>query len=308
VSSLPSRVTPPTKRGRRYRPSQQWGVGYFLYFLKHNPIGIVGLTIVVSIGIVAIIAPWIVPYGAEQTRIGETLMPPSGTHWFGTDGSGFDVFSRVLLATRTDIPVAVGAAGGAMVVGVLLGVIAGYFGNRGGIGGVGSEVLMRIMDVLQAIPIFVLAMALVTATGPSALNAGIATAFVATPVFLRLSRGQVLVMREMPFVEAARCAGAGPRRIAFRHILPGILSPAIISMSVNVGIAILLIAGLSFVGAGVRAPTPEWGLMIANGSRDVITGQWWTSMFPGLALAVTVLGFSLTGEALGRILDPLHRR
>lgn len=281
---------------------------YFIYVVRSSPLSIVGVSIVASVLLLTLISPWIVPYDPENASTGETLQAPSGKHLLGTDSSGLDILSRLLTATRTDIPVAILATLGAMVIGVGLGVVAGYFGNRRGLKGMPGEILLRVMDVLQAFPVFILAMALVASTGPSPLNVGIAVTFVNAPIFLRLIRQQVLGLREMSYVEAARCAGAKPLRIAFVNILPGVVSPALIQGSVTVGFAILLTAGLSFVGAGVPAPTPEWGLMIANGSHDIQTGQWWTSVFPGLALAVTVLGFALTGEAVGRALDPLQRR
>lgn len=288
--------------------AQGWGWRYFVYFLRNNPISIVGISIVLVVAIVTVIAPWIVPYDPETARPGETLLPPSASHPFGTDDNSLDVLSRVIAATRTDIPVAVIATLISMVVGMGLGVLAGYFGDRRGPAGFASESMLRFMDVLQAFPVFVLAMVLVAGTGASALNVGVAIAFVSMPIFLRLTRGQVLALREMPYVEAARCAGASSLRVAFRNILPGVVSPALVQASVTVGFAVLLTAGLSFVGAGVPPPTPEWGLMISTGSHTIITGQWWTSVFPGIALAITVFGFSLLGETLSRAFDPLQRR
>lgn len=295
---------------RRERPgsSGRSGFAYFLFFLRTNPIAIAALGIVFVVVLLTIISPYIVPFDPEEALEGKILLPPGGEHWFGTDSSGLDVFSRVLTATRTDIPVAVAATAVALIVGVALGVAAGYFGNRRGLAGIANEGMLRVMDVLQAFPVFILALALVAGTGTSKLNVGIAVAFVNAPIFLRLIRGQVLGLREMPYVEAARCAGASPLRVAFVNILPGVISPALVQASVTIGFAILLTAGLSFVGAGVPAPTPEWGLMISSGSHDIQTGQWWTSVFPGLALAITVFGFALTGEALGRALDPTQRR
>lgn len=284
------------------------GLGYFAYFLRTNPVSIVGFGIVAAIFVITIVAPWIVPYDPENARAGETHLHPGADHWLGTDKNGFDLLSRVLVATRTDIPIAIGATFAAMLVGVSLGVITGYFGNRRGAASIASEGLLRVTDVLQAFPVFVFALALVTAAGPSKLNVGIAIAVVNAPVFLRLVRAQVLSLRERPFVEAARCAGASPLRVAFGNILPNVVAPALVQASISIGFAVLLTAGLSFIGAGVAPPTPEWGLMIANGAEDVTTGFWWTAIFPGIALAITVLGFALTGEALGRILDPTQRR
>lgn len=281
---------------------------YLVSFLRANPAGLFGLCIIAVLVLCALLAPLIVPYDPEEVRGGSILEGPSSSHWFGTDSVGLDVFSRVVSATRVDLPIAVGSTVVALVLGVILGVATGYFGGRGGVGGALSEALLRVLDVLQAFPVFIFALALVAAAGPSSLNVGIAITFVATPAFLRLIRGQVLSLREMPFVEAARCGGAGPLRIAFVHLLPGVLGPALIQASITVGFAILLTSGLSFVGAGVAPPTPEWGLMIANGAQHVTTGQWWTYIFPGGALALSVLGFALAGEAVGRLIDPRQRR
>lgn len=281
---------------------------HFFRLVRGSAASLLGSIIVAVVLAVTAFSPLLAPHDPQKVFPGEPLSPPSITHWFGTDASGLDIFSRVVTATRTDIPVALAATAVSMVIGVTLGILTGYFGGRGGVGGVASEFVLRLMDVLQAFPVFVLAMVMVAASGPSAVNVGIAIAFVNIPIFMRLTRGQILGLRDMPFIEAARCAGGSPLRIAFVNALPNVVSPALIQASVTAGYAILLTAGLSFIGAGVRAPTPEWGLMIATGSRHIVTGQWWPSIFPGLALGLTVFGFALTGQALGRALDPLQRR
>ena len=283
-------------------------IRYYLRFVRSRPAGVFGGLIVTTVLVVTIIAPWITTHDPERTIPGNVLEPPSADHWFGTDAASLDVFSRVIAATRTDIPVAFAATAASLIVGVILGVIAGYFGDRRGIGGAVAEVIMRILDVFQAFPVFVLALVLVAAAGASAVNVGIAIAFVNAPIFARLIRGQLLGLRRMPFVEAARCAGGTPLRVAFRNVMPNVISPAFVQGSVTLGFAILLTAGLSFVGAGVAAPTPEWGLMMASGGRHIITGQWWPSVFPGLALGLTILGFALLGEVLGQAINPLERR
>ena len=289
--------------GRRESPFR-----YYLRFVLSRPAGIFGLVMVSGVLIVTIIAPWIIPHDPEKTLPGLILEPPSAAHWFGTDATGLDVFSRVIAATRTDIPVAFAATAASMAIGVILGVIAGYFGERRGLGGAVSEVIMRILDIFQAFPVFVLALVLVAAAGSGALNVGIAIAFVNAPIFARLIRGQILGLRRMPFVEAARCAGGTPLRVAFGNVMPNVISPAFVQASVTLGFAILLTAGLSFVGAGVAAPTPEWGLMVASGGRHIITGEWWPSVFPGLALGGTILGFAFLGEVMGQAINPLERR
>jgi peptide/nickel transport system permease protein len=219
-----------------------------------------------------------------------------------------DIFSRVIFSARIDLAIAVLGALFSLVIGSPLGLIAGYFSGTRGVWGWVSEAVMRVADVLQAFPVFVLAIALVAALGQSARNVIIAIAFVNAPIYLRLLRTQALSLRERRFVDAARVAGNSELRIVFRHILPNAMAPAIIQASVNMGWAVLLTAGLSFVGAGVRVPTPEWGSMIAVGAQNMVTGQWWPALFPGVAIALTVLGFALIGDSLELLLDPVRRR
>jgi peptide/nickel transport system permease protein len=166
---------------------------------------------------------------------------------------------------------------------------------------------MRVFDVSLAFPVFIFALALVAVLGASATNVILAMIFVNTPVFVWLTRSEVLSIRERPFVEAARCSGNGDLRIAFRHVLPNSLAAPLTQLSVVLGFSILLTAGLSFLGAGVPVPTPEWGLMVSQGASTMITGQWWTALFPGLALATAVLGFALVGDGLRIFLDPKQR-
>jgi peptide/nickel transport system permease protein len=212
----------------------------------------------------------------------------------GTDASGYDIFSRVIAAPRTDLTIALVANGLSLLVGVLLGLIAGYYRNWM------TELLMRVSDVMQSFPVFISAMVLVALAGRSTANIVIALAFVYAPIYLRLTRSEVLSQRTRGFVEAARALGNSEISIALRHVLPNSLTPALIQASVTVGFAILLTAGLSFVGAGVRPPTPEWGLMISVGANQIILGEWWPSVFPGIAISLTVFGFAVLGNALER--------
>ncbi len=224
-----------------------------------------------------------------QAAMGEAPWP----HWFGTDASGLDVFSRTLVAARTDLVIALAANGLSFALGVLLGVLAGYFRNPA------TETLMRASDLLQSFPVFITAMILVALAGRSWVNIILALTLLYTPIYLRLTRAEVLSLKERGFVEAARIAGLSEFRIALRHVLPNALQPALVQSSVTVGFAILLTAGLSFVGAGVRPPTPEWGLMIANGAGQIVLGDWWPALFPGIAVSLTVFGFAALGHALG---------
>jgi peptide/nickel transport system permease protein len=226
----------------------------------------------------------------------------------GTDVSGMDIFSRVIYSGRIDLTIALFGTLFSLLIGSPLGLIAGYFSGTKGVWGWISEGIMRSADVLQAFPVFVLAIGLVAALGQSVRNVIFAIAFVNAPIYLRLLRTQALSLRERRFVEAARVAGNSELRIVFRHILPNAAAPAIVQLSVTMGWAVLLTAGLSFVGAGVEVPTPEWGSMIAVGAQNMITGQWWPALFPGIAIALTVLGFALVGDSLEFMLDPVRRR
>jgi len=290
------------------QPRRAGRLELFVLVLRQNPLFAFGYTLILVIVALALLAPVIVPYDPEEANAAITLQPPSASHWLGTDISGMDILSRVIVSARIDLVIAVLGTLLSVAVGVPLGLIAGYFAGRKGLWGWTSEGVMRAADVLQAFPVFVLAIALVAALGQSARNVIIAIAFVNAPIYLRLLRTQALSLRERRFVDAARVSGGSERRIVFRHILPNASAPAIIQSSVNMGWAVLLAAGLSFVGAGVRVPTPEWGSMIAVGAPNMITGQWWPALFPGVAIAVTVLGFALIGDSLELMLDPVRRR
>jgi peptide/nickel transport system permease protein len=221
--------------------------------------------------------------------IGGRLQAPP--HWMGTDQSGLDVFSRIITAPRTDMTIALLAAVLSCIVGTLLGLVAGYQRN------IATECLMRVSDVLQAFPVFITAMMLVALAGRSSINIVIALVLVYTPIFVRLTRAEVMGQVPRTYVEAARAAGNRPIVIAFRHVLPNSLVPSIVQSSATVGFAIILTAGLSFVGAGVRPPTPEWGLMISQGAPQLILGQWWCSVFPGLAMSIVVFGYAVVGHS-----------
>ncbi len=274
-----------------------------------------GLAIVATACLLALIGPVIGPYDPTITTIDISAPPPALTevpglfidwvsgrletppHWMGTDASGYDIFSRVIAAPRTDLVIALTANILSLAIGVILGLLAGYFRNFA------TELLMRVSDVMQSFPVFISAMVLVALAGRSTTNIVIALAFVYTPIYIRLTRSEVLSQKTRGFIEAARAIGNSELMIAFRHVLPNSLTPALIQSSVTIGFAILLTAGLSFVGAGVRPPTPEWGLMISTGANQIILGEWWPSVFPGLAISLTVFGFAVVGNALERRYD-----
>jgi peptide/nickel transport system permease protein len=289
------------------RPRRTGKLELFVLILRQRKLFALGYFLIGAIVVLAVFAPLIAPYDPETANVEVTLAAPSGSHWLGTDISGMDIVSRLIFSGRIDLVIAILGTLFSVVLGGPLGLIAGYFSGSRGLWGWISEAMMRVADVLQAFPVFVLAIALVAALGQSARNVIIAIAFVNAPIYLRLLRTQALSLRERRFVDAARVAGNRELRIVFRHILPNAVAPAIIQASVNMGWAVLLTAGLSFVGAGVRVPTPEWGSMIAVGAQNMITGQWWPAVFPGLAIAVTVLGFALIGDSLELMLDPVRR-
>lgn len=266
-----------------------------------------GAVVIVITVIAAVSGPLIAPYPTEAPA-GPGLQPPSARFLFGTDGAGMDVFSRVIAAPRIDLLIALISTTIAFVAGVLLGVISGFFAGEGRVPNAVSFVIMRVADILQAFPIFVFALALVGFSGPSMRTVVTALAFLNIPFFLRLTRSAVLTVRRHTFVEAAVCAGNSPLGTAFRHVMPNSVGPPLVHFSTTVGFSILLTAGLSFVGAGVPPPTPEWGLMIQSGAQNMMTGQWWTALFPGLALGLTILGYSTFGDGLRVYLDPTHRR
>lgn len=252
-----------------------------------------------------IFGPYIAPYPTEVADPLSRLLPPSGKHILGTDENGIDILSRVLAAPRTDVVIGVIATLISVVLGAPLGVLVALYETRGKTGAtVFAEVFMRLLEVMQSFPVFVFAMVLVAIFGGSLTNIIIAIAFVNTPVFIRLVRAEVLSLVQRPFSEAARAVGNTEMRLGFRHIFPNAFPVVMVQVSVTVGFAILLTAGLSFVGAGVRPPTPELGAMIASGAKYLIIDQWWPALFPGIALGLTVFSFGIFGEILNMAMEP----
>ncbi|MEZ5864895.1 MAG: ABC transporter permease [Geminicoccaceae bacterium] len=284
------------------------GIAFFWALLRARPAYALGYIIVATVVVLAVLAPWVAPYNPVQANPLEFLKPPGWPHLMGTDATGMDIFSRVIYAPRIDLAIALAGTLISAVVGSALGAAAGYYEAQRGIGTFAAGFVMRAADVLQAFPVFVFAIAVVAVLGQSLQSVVIAVAFVNTPIYLRLMRGQVLSIRRMRYVEAAYVAGVSDFGIIRRHVIPNAMAPVLAQLSVNIGWAILLTAALSFIGAGVEAPTPEWGSMIAMGFQSIITGHWWPSIFPGLALAVTVFGFALIGSSVEMLADPARRR
>jgi peptide/nickel transport system permease protein len=268
----------------------------------------IGYGIVLAITLLAILAPVIAPYSPTEADSANFLQPPSAAHLFGTDNVGMDIFSRAIYAPRIDLTIAVLGTLLSALVGGSLGAVVGFYSTGRGIRVWLSFAVMRAADVLQAFPVFVFAIALVASLGQSIQTVVLAIAFVNAPIYLRLMRSQVLSIRAMRYVEASQVNGLSDMQTILRHIVPNAMAPVLAQLSVNIGWGILLTSALSFIGAGVRAPTPEWGSMIAMGFQNVVTGQWWPSMFPGAMLAVTVFGFSLVGASIEVLADPAKRR
>lgn len=259
--------------------------------VRENHLFALGLLLVAVFVFLALFGRLLAPYDptAASAAIGEG---PSREHWFGTDGAGLDIFSRVISAARVDISIALAATSLSVVVGSLVGLVASFFRGRTG------ELLMRGSDVVQAFPLLVLAIIYVTMAGRNISNIIIVVCLLNIPIYLRLIRTQVLVLRDRTFVETARANGSSELSIAVRHVLPNAVAPVWAQASITMGWAIIITAGLSFVGAGVRPPTPEWGAMIASGFNGIVRGEWWPSVFPGVFMSLSVFGFAAVGEGL----------
>jgi peptide/nickel transport system permease protein len=271
------------------------------FVLRGNPVTAIAAAGLLAIVLLALAAPWIAPYDPIASDVPAALQPPSAAHWAGTDQLGRDILSRILLAARLDLFIAVTAVGLSFVAGAVIGGFCGYRGGRL------DRWVGRIVDVLMAFPLFVLAMALVAALGNRMENIIIATAVINLPFYTRFARAEVNVRRNLGWVEAARASGEGHLSVVLRFLLPNVLPAMAVQISLNLGWAILNAAGLSFIGLGVTPPTPEWGIMVAEGARFITTGKWWLVAYPGLALMTTVLCFNLLGDGLRDILDPRMR-
>lgn len=269
--------------------------------LSKNPVMGAGIFVVILFVIIALTAPLITPVGPKEVEPINRLQPPNSEHWFGTDTLGRDVFTRTIYGTRISLLVGFSVAVIAMVFGTMIGIIVGYFRKI-------DAILMRIMDGLMAIPTLLLAIALVAAIGASVQNVIISLVLVETPILARLIRASTLSLREQTFVEAARCIGASPVRVMALHIFPNTIAPLIVQGTYICATAILIEAGLSFLGAGTSPENASWGNMIAQG-RSYIEIAVWMITFPGIALTLAILGINLAGDGLRDALDPkLARR
>ncbi|HXH34087.1 MAG TPA: ABC transporter permease [Plantibacter sp.] len=274
-----------TKRTGRFRVSKQ----------LRTPLAITGGVIVVFWLLVAMLAPWIRPFDPLAQDF-DRLQAPSAEHWFGTDQVGRDVLSRVISGAQVSIPLALMLVIFAMLIGSLLGAIAGYFGKAL------DETIMRIADLVFAFPTIILAMVIAAALGPSLTNAVIAMLIVSWPAYARVTRSLVIGARNAEYVVAGRLLGNGPFTSLGKDILPNVVSPVVVLATLDVGTAILLLSGLSFLGLGAVPPTPDWGAMVSDGVQNF--SSWWIAVFPGLAILTVVLAFNFLGDALRDALDP----
>jgi peptide/nickel transport system permease protein len=271
-------------------------------FAKDKP-AVFGSVIVIAIVLIAVFADWLAPYpgDASASHLLRRLKPPSWAHPFGTDNLGRDIFSRVILGTRGALMIAIMVVGSAMLVGVPLGLVGGYYQ------GFGAEAIMRVTDMFLAVPQLILALALAQLMTPSLESAMLALTLTYWPFFTRIVYAETRRLKASLFVDALQCIGASSPRILFLHILPNCISPIIVRATIGMGFTILVAAVLGFLGMGATPPDPDWGLAISE-SRQYLPDAWWFSTFPGLAIFLTVLGFNLLGDGLRDIVDPRLRR
>jgi peptide/nickel transport system permease protein len=282
-------------------PARSSTLGHVRHVLAENPVTLLATGLFATFLLMALVGPWIVPYDPLASNTDVALRPPSAAHWFGTDALGRDIFSRVVVATRLDLAIAFSAVLLSFVIGMPLGLAAGFFG------GWWDRIVTRGADTIMAFPLFVLAMGIVAALGNTVGNIILATAIINLPFYVRVARAEANVRRDAGWVEAARLAGNSDARILAMHLFPNALPPAMVQVSLNMGWAILNAAGLSFIGLGVRPPEPEWGILVAEGAQFIVSGEWWVSFFPGVMLMLAVFTFNLLGDALRDIFDPRRR-
>lgn len=276
-------------------------IGNLRHAFGSNPLTAVATAIFAVLLVCAIFGPLIAPYDPLATNADMRMSPPSAAHPFGTDQLGRDILSRVIVATRLDLGMALSAVIVSLVIGTAMGAVAGY------VGGWTDLVIGRFFDTIMAFPLFVLAMSIVAALGNSVVNIIIATIVINLPFYGRFARAEVSILRNAAYVEAARMGGNGAVRILWAHIVPNIMPPMMVQASLNMGWAILNAAGLSFIGLGVRPPEAEWGIMVSEGAAYIFSGEWWTFVFPGMALVLAVFCFNLLGDGLRDLIDPRRR-
>lgn len=269
--------------------------------VQSNTFAVIGFSIITAVMGIAVAGPWVAPYGPYDLNLDSTSQPPSIRYLLGTDQFGQDILSRVIYAGQIDLLIAVCAVAVSMVTGTLIGAIAGY------IGGLADEAIMRLMDILQSFPRFIFAMGIAYAVGPGITTVIVATSVLNVPAYGRLMRAMILSAKQSQYAMAARGSGLGHWSILVRHLAPNCMAPIFVQSTLHLGWAILEGAGLSFIGLGVEPGKAEWGVMVALGLQEFLQGHWWIYFFPGMAIAITVLGFNLIGDGLQEILDPRRK-
>ena len=264
---------------------------------KRNRLAVAGLVIIITLILTAIFADVIAPYPYDQQNLQETFQPPSIRHFFGTDDFGRDTFSRIIYGSRISLEVGFVAVSIAVLIGGTLGALAGYYGGKV------DHFIMRGVDILLSIPQILLAIAIVAALGPGLLNLMVAVGIASIPQYARIVQASVMAIRGQEYVEAAKAVGSSDFRIIFKHIIPNAIAPVIVQATLGIAVAILSAAGLSFIGLGIQPPIPEWGAMLSSG-RSYIRSYWFMTVFPGLAIMITIFGLNLLGDGLRDALDP----
>lgn len=278
-----------------------FAISVFWPRLKRNRLAMVGGGVVLLLFLISLLAPWLTPHHPSAINAWEVLQPPTWQHWFGTDELGRDVLARVLFGARISLKVGFVAVGIAVALGTAVGLTAGYYG------GWPDTVLMRLVDIMLCFPTFFLILAVIAFLQPSIWIIMAVIGLTGWMGVARLVRAEVLTIREMEYILAARCIGCSDLRIILRHIMPNALSPVLVAATLGVAGAILTESALSFLGIGVQPPTPSWGNILTSG-KDYIEFAWWLSLFPGLAILVTVLSYNLLGEGIRDALDPRTTR
>jgi peptide/nickel transport system permease protein len=271
------------------------------HVVSENPVTGLAFLLFLLFVAAAVLGPALAPHDPLASNTARALQPPSAQHWFGTDQIGRDIFSRVLVATRLDLGIAAASVALVLAAGGFAGLVSGFFG------GWADTLIGRVADTIMAFPLFVLAMAIVAALGNTVPNIVLATAIINFPLYVRVAKAETLQRREAGFVDAARVAGHRDMGVLLRQVAPNIMPLMVVQMSLTMGYAILNAAGLSFIGLGVRAPTPEWGIMVAEGAAFIVSGEWWVALFPGAALMTAVFCFNLLGDGVRDIVDPRRR-
>jgi peptide/nickel transport system permease protein len=287
------------RRRRREARLRYLKDSYLLW--RRNPLMVVGTGIIVFLLLVAAVAPLLATHDPYEQILPDRLLPPSTQHYFGTDSLGRDIYSRVVFGSRVTLTIAFLVAAISTPLGLVIGVLAGYFG------GALDEILMRLSDVFLAFPKLILAIAFAAALGPGVENAIVAISVANWPSYARLARAETLSVRNNDYIQVIRSMGASNLRIMVGHITPMCLSSIIVRLSLDMGTIILTAAGLGFLGLGAQPPVPEWGLMVSDG-RQFLVDQWWVSTLPGIAILIVVMGFNLMGDGFRDILDPHQRQ